>query len=323
MELFERPGTRVSNLIAESEATAAWPRVADPEIHVLKTRDAKVGGLAIHRALPLRERRLVGAWCFLDHFGPHAIDNGPGLRVGPHPHIGLQTVTWLLEGEVLHRDSLGSRRLIRPGQLNLMTAGRGIAHSEETPAEHGPTLHGLQCWIALPDSQRDRDAAFDHHPQLPVVQRDGLHATILAGEALGERSPARVYSPLVGLDLDIRDAGNRRIVMEPGYEYAFLVAAGELQAAGQRMRPGALYYLGTGRERIEIANDGPARAFLFGGRPFGEAVLLWWNFVARTSDEVRGARADWERHSARFGEVRGYAGERLVAPQFDTDLQPG
>lgn len=312
----------MSNLANGAEVHRGGARAPCPA-EMLATRNAEVGGLAIRRALPQRARRLVGAWCFLDHFGPQPLGGGPGLRVGPHPHIGLQTVTWLLDGEVLHRDSLGSRRLIRPGQLNLMTAGDGIAHSEETPVGHGSRLHGLQCWIALPDPERHREPAFEHLAQLPVLERDGLRATLLAGEAWGERSPARVYSPLVGLDVEVLEPGRRTLPLVPEYEHALLVTGGEVDCEGTRMRPGALYYLGAKRGELALANTAPARAFLFGGSPFGEEVLLWWNFVARTGDELRRALRDWQRNSPRFGEVHGYEGARLDAPPLTVEPRRG
>jgi redox-sensitive bicupin YhaK (pirin superfamily) len=148
-------------------------------------------GLAVTRTLPHKQRRMVGAWCFLDAYGPHRLAGTPGMRVGPHPHTGLQTVSWLVAGEIVHRDSLGNRCEIRPGQLNLMTAGRGIAHSEETPAAHGDVLHGVQLWVALPAADRDVAPAFAHHWDLPVITEGGLSATVLMGELAGARSAAR------------------------------------------------------------------------------------------------------------------------------------
>lgn len=166
---------------------------------LILARAAEVGGLMLRRALPSRERRLIGAWCFLDHAGPADISQTAGMREGPHPHTGLQTFTWMIEGEILHRDSLGHEQLIRPGQVNLMTAGRGIVHSEESLPEHPPRLQAAQLWIALPDAQRHCEPAFEHYPNLPVLERDGFRMTLLVGEALGQRSPVRVYTPLFGM----------------------------------------------------------------------------------------------------------------------------
>src|SRR5579863_4730134 len=298
----------------------------DPAIPVLETlpaHTASVGGdLQVRRALPNRMRRMVGAWCFLDHYGPVSLaPDAAGMRVGPHPHMGLQTVSWLFAGEVLHRDSLGSLQSIRPGQLNLMTAGRGISHAEETPKVHPADIHGLQFWIALPEKARNGEAAFDHHPILPDVARDGFEATLIVGEGLGERSPGKVHSPLVGLDLSFTDVGRRRLPLDPAFEHALIVIEGALSAADASMIPGNLYYLGRGRESLDIGNQAPARAFLLGGAPFGEEVLLWWNFVGRSTEEMQAARQEWEAQAARFGAVRGYDGPRLAAPELTTRLK--
>lgn len=294
-----------------------------PVLESLPAHMASVGGdLQVRRALPHRMRRRVGAWCFLDHYGPVSLaPAASGMRVGPHPHMGLQTVSWLFAGEVLHRDSLGSLQSIRPGQLNLMTAGRGISHAEETPKNHPAELHGLQFWIALPDKTRNGEAAFDHHPTLPGIARDGVEATLIVGEGLGERSPAKVHSPLVGLDLRFNDVGRRQLPLETGFEHALIVIEGTLSAAGATMTPGNLYYLGRGRENLEIGNPAPARAFLLGGAPFEEEVLLWWNFVGRSTEEMQTARREWEAQAARFGSVRGYDGPRLTAPELTARLK--
>ena len=172
-------------------APGAWP---DGRTGELTTgRVARVGDIEVRRLLPLRHRRSVGAWCFVDHYGPMSVDGVAGMQVPPHPHIGLQTVTWLLDGNVLHRDSLGSEQMIRPGQLNLMTAGRGIAHSEESPGEHDPRLHGVQLWLALPEAQRQVAPAFEHHAELPVAGLAGFEVTVFAGSLAGAQSPATVF----------------------------------------------------------------------------------------------------------------------------------
>lgn len=296
---------------------------SQPVLEALPTRETLLGeGMKIKRALPNRLRRLVGAWTFLDHFGPMPIaPDAKGMRVGPHPHIGLQTVSWLYAGEVLHRDCLGFKQLIRPGQLNLMTSGRGISHSEESPQPHSPDLHGLQFWIALPDAVRQMDAAFEHHADLPIIERDGYRSTLVIGQALGERSPARVHSPLAGMDLEFLDTGVRTLPLNPAFEHAILLIEGELELDDTPMNQTTLYYLGRGRETLTLNARKPARAFLFGGTPMNEDVLLWWNFVARNTGEMQAARAEWEAHSPRFGEVRGYDGPRLVAPELNGRLK--
>ncbi|WP_035052959.1 pirin family protein [Andreprevotia chitinilytica] len=270
-------------------------------------------GMTIRRALPNRSRRMVGAWCFLDHLGPVAT-TGDGLRVGPHPHIGLQTFSWQIEGEVFHRDSLGSEQLIRPGQVNLMTAGRGIAHSEETPAEHGTTLHAAQLWIALPEAERRREPAFHHYPNLPVFDQDRWQISVLAGEFNGHSSPALVYSPLVGLELLAADAANTTLPLRADFEYGAMLLSGSATLAGQALEVGELLYFEPGATALEISTHAPARLLLLGGQPFSEEVLLWWNFVARTPAEIRQATTDWNAGNG-FGEVHGYPGERLLAPE--------
>ena len=182
----------------EVTATQAHPSVPAPEAERTMARLARVGDIEVRRLLPLRRRRSVGAWCFVDHYGPMSVDGVAGMQVPPHPHIGLQTVTWLIEGGVLHRDSLGSEQMIRPGQLHLMTAGHGIAHSEESPDGHDPGLHGVQLRLALPEADRQVAPAVQHPAELPVTGLGGLRATAFAGALAGVRSPARVYSPLVG-----------------------------------------------------------------------------------------------------------------------------
>lgn len=279
------------------------------------TRDAVLGeGLHIRRALPVRQRRMVGAWCFLDHFGPADLTGGGGLRVGPHPHTGLQTFTWLLEGEILHRDSLGSLQRIAPGQVNLMTAGRGISHSEESPPERGAVLHGTQLWIALPDSHLDCEPAFEHHPQQPRIERDGVIVTLAAGRWLGEQAPARVYTPLVGAELRWPEAAASRLPLEHDFEYGLLPLIGEVAVEGEAAGPGSFIYLGPGRDELALRAGAGAVALLVGGRPFASEVLLWWNFVGRDRRVLARHVRDWNAGDARFGEVRGYDGPRLVAP---------
>ena len=203
--------------------------VADPPVaacvEVTESRESQVGAFRVRRALPRRGRRTVGAWCFLDHMGPAAIDKTHGLDVAPHPHIGLQTVTWLLEGEAVHRDSLGSEQVIAPNQLNLMSAGRGVSHSEEGTGRYRGQLQGVQLWIAQPSTTRDGAPAFEHHGELPRVEHDRAVATILVGELHGTASPARRDSDLAGLDLDLRP-GSTTLPLRPDYEHAVVVVTG-------------------------------------------------------------------------------------------------
>ncbi|HEY2639058.1 MAG TPA: pirin family protein [Streptosporangiaceae bacterium] len=328
------------------------PRKNDHE--VTAARNAQVGDLAVRRLLPLRTRRSVGPWCFIDHYGPKDIDGRAGMNVPPHPHIGLQTVTWLLQGNVLHRDSLGSEQLIRPGQLNLMTSGRGIAHAEESVTQgrdHDTVLHGVQLWVALPDASRHVAPGFEHHsslpqtplPQTPLPQtappqtalsQTGLArtapaqtaaaqtaggqfaVTVFIGEFAGERSPATAFSPIVGAELTAPDrhaAG--ALPLSPDFEHVIFVATGQAEADGVPLVPGQLLYLPTGLETVPIAARSGTTLFLLGGRPLGERLLMWWNFVARTPEEIALARADWA--TGEFGAVGGYQGEPLPAPPLD------
>jgi redox-sensitive bicupin YhaK (pirin superfamily) len=276
------------------------------------------GGLIIRRALPNPRRRMIGAWCFLDHAGPLSFPPGEGLRVGPHPHIGLQTFTWMIEGEVVHRDSLGNEQVIRPGQVNLMTAGRGIAHSEDSAVPSAKSggrgrLHAVQLWIALPEGERQRPPAFRNYPQLPLIAAGGFEVRVLAGSALGHTSPAEVYSPLLGLDLVASGPARTRLPVASGHEHGALVLEGEAEVAGEQLTPGTLLYLETGREEIAISCGAAARLVVIGGTPIGEQILLWWNFVARRPEEIEQATREWNA-GLRFGTVHGSPSQPLVAP---------
>ena len=284
-----------------------------PIIERLEARSAEIGGgLTIRRALPNRHRRTVGAWCFLDHAGPMEFAAGGGMHVGPHPHIGLQTFTWMIEGEVVHRDSLGNEQVITPGQVNLMTAGGGIAHAEDSAPGPAGRLHAAQLWIALPERERRRAPAFRNYPQLPLIKRGGFDVRVLAGSAFGEASPAAVYSPLVGLDLSAAGPAVLRLPLEGAFEHAALVLDGAARIAGEPLAPGTLLYLGTGREALAVECAGAARVLLIGGVPFDEEILVWWNFVARTPGEIEAATNDWT--AGRFGAVAGSPSPPLIAP---------
>ncbi len=281
----------------------------------IETRAAEVGGgLIVRCALPNRRRRTVGAWCFLDHAGPMEFGRGGGMGVGPHPHIGLQTFTWMIEGTVMHRDSLGNEQLITPGQVNLMTAGRGIAHAEDSDSAGGGRLHAVQLWIALPDAERHRAPAFRNHPQLPLVELGGFSVRVLAGSAFGKTSPAEVYSPLVGLDLAAAGPASISVPLSASFEHAALVLSGAASIEDQELTPHTLLYLGSARERLAIRCEAAARIMLVGGVPFGEDILLWWNFVARDAQEMEQAARDWNT-GQRFGAVHGSPSPPLSAPE--------
>ncbi|AEG43087.1 pirin family protein [Isoptericola variabilis] len=317
-------------------------------VELLTPRDVPLGGpraMSVRRTIPQRQRTLVGAWCFCDHYGPDDVSRSAGMQVPPHPHIGLQTVSWLFAGEILHRDSVGSLQTVRPGELNLMTAGVGISHSEESPAgERPPTLHGVQLWTVLPSSDRDVEPHFEHHADLPVAEVGGARVQVFMGRLRvgGEDlvSPARTYTPLVGAQLDLPAGASVELDVDPVFEHALLVDDGDATFAGEPVPQDALAYVAPGPRRVVVtAGRSAVRAVLIGGEPFGEDIIMWWNFVGRTHEEIERARADWMAQmvdgpdgetayapgaaSRRFGEVRGYASGPLRAPALpDVRLRP-
>ena len=298
-----------------SSAPSSSPSL--PPVERIAARRTELGeGFSIYRALPSRGRRLIGAWCFLDHAGPVQFAPGQALRVGPHPHIGLQTFTWMIEGEVVHRDSLGITQRIRPGQVNLMTAGRGIVHAEDSPDDAGGPLHLAQLWIALPDAVRGCAPEFAHYPTLPRTGLGGFALTVLVGQVLGEASPVVVHSPLIGLDLTADAPAACALPLDPDFEHGVLVLRGSATIAGESLHPGTLLYLPPGGGMLSVACAGPVQLLLIGGKPFDEPVVLWWNFVARTQAELEAATADWNA-GRRFGEVVGSPSARLTAPAMN------
>lgn len=315
-------GDVMSNLERDPLATVCGTTAATathPVRELLPGREVRLGvrNTTVRHTLPHRDRRMVGAWCFVDHYGPQDITGEPGMRVPPHPHTELQTVSWLVAGEVLHRDSLGTEQLILPGQLNLMTAGRGIAHSEESPQDHSPVLHGVQLWVALPERHRHVAPHFEHHPELPVVTGSGLTVTVLIGEFDGAVSPATAYSPLLGAEIALLAAAQTRLPLRPEFEHAVLTLAGEAEVDGVPLPPGALLYLGTGRTDLLVRAEQPSRLLLLGGEPFEERIVMWWNFVSRSHEEIVRAREEWNSGRG-FGTVHGYDGAPLVAPPLPT-----
>ena len=301
---------------------------AGPCLQLWPAREVPLGGVRamnVSRTLPQRGLPTVGAWCFLDSFGPDRV----AMSVLPHPHTGLQTVTWPLLGTIRHRDSVGSDVIVRPGELNIMTAGQGVSHSEFAvlPApgpeqEAGapghvpgqlPLQRGLQLWVALPDSERHRAPAFEQHRELPQVSGEGFTATVMVGSFAGTTSPATMYSPIVGVDISC--SGRLSLPLEPEFEHAVLVLDGGLTLDGQDVPPGPLGYLGSGRDTLDVEALPGTRFVLLGGEPFEEELLMWWNFVGRTHAEVEQSRLDWEDQAglpdgaaaaARFGLVRGH-----------------
>ena len=280
------------------------------DVEVLTAREVPLGGLrAMHvrRTLPQRGRSLVGAWCFLDHYGPDRVDDTGGMVVAPHPHTGLQTVSWLFTGEIEHADSAGHHALVRPGEVNLMTAGRGISHSEvSTPATE--VLHGAQLWVALPDADRDTDPGFTHHAPAPVTG-DGWEARVFLGTLLGDTSPVPTFTPLLGAELLLDADCVLDLDVDPTFEHGVLVDTGVVEVGGQETKPGDLAYVAPDRTTLRLAaGSEAARVLLLGGPPFGEPIVMWWNFVGRTHEEVVAFREEWQHRvetgaDGRFGLV--------------------
>jgi hypothetical protein len=291
----------------DEEPIAAGPGEAIG-VEVTAPKASQVGSLTVQRILPRRARRTVGSWCFADVMGP--IPDRAAGGIGPHPHIGLQTVTWLLEGELLHRDSLGSEQPIRAGQLNLMTAGRGVSHAEEALGAGG--LHGIQLWIAQPEATRHGDPAFEHHAELPALDLAGGRATVLVGALGGVSSAARCDTEHVGAEL--RVAGRVEVAVDPRFEHAVLAVSGPMAVDGTAVPEAHLAYLPPGRSSFHVHAPSRVVALLLGGLPFPDELVMWWNYVGRTRDEIRTAHADWGARDARFGTVSSSLAVIDVAP---------
>ncbi|MFI8993692.1 pirin family protein [Streptomyces sp. NPDC053542] len=309
--------TRPAELRCAAQQTATGSRPAGVEI--LTPRDVPLGGpraMTVRRTLPQRARSLIGAWCFADHYGPDDVARTGGMDVAPHPHTGLGTVSWLFTGEIEHRDSLGTHAMVRPGELNLMTGGHGICHSEvSTPRT--TVLHGVQLWVALPEAHRDAPRDFQHYVPTPVAHGEAT-VRVFLGDLCGQSSPVRVFTPLLGAEITLPAGARVTLDVEGSFEHGVLVDTGTVTAEGTALQNGELGYLPPGRPHLTLANDGsaPARLVLLGGEPFGEEIVMWWNFVGRSHDEIVRFREDWQHESDRFGRVEGYEGtpQRLPAP---------
>lgn len=304
---------------AEVACAASQHLDASPVVEVLRPREVPLGGpraIRVQRTLPQRQRSLIGAWCFIDHYGP--VD--ARMDVPPHPHTGLQTVSWLFSGEVEHRDSAGVHAVVRPGELNLMTAGAGICHSEVSLDSHA-LLHGVQLWVALPATDRDTGRDFAHYTPAPLAL-PGAIARVFLGELAGGRSPVPTATPLLGAQIDL-DAGTvLDIDLDPTFEHGVLCDSGTVHVDGTALASAELAYRGPGPARLQVANagEGPARVLLLGGTPFTEELVMWWNFVGRSHDDIVNYRQLWEDADDRFGAVQGYRGAlaRLPAPPLPT-----
>lgn len=286
------------------------PGAAGADVEVLTPREVPLGGpraMRVRRTLPQRHRSLIGAWCFVDHYGPDRVADSGGMVVAPHPHTGLQTVSWLFTGEIEHTDSAGHHAMVRPGEVNLMTAGHGISHSEVS-TEATEVLHGAQLWVALPDASRDTAPGFEHHAPDPVAG-EGWEARVFLGSLLGVTSPVDTHTPLLGAEVLLAAGATLDLDVDPGFEHGVLVDTGVVEVGGQETKPGELAYVAKGRSGLRLtAGSEPARLLLLGGTPFGESIVMWWNFVGRTHEEVVAYRDAWQAQveadaDGRFGVV--------------------
>ena len=311
----------MSNLEASpAELACRGGEPAAGGVEVLTARDVPLGGpraMRVRRTLPQRQRSLIGAWCFADHYGPDDVAATGGMVVAPHPHTGLQTVSWLFAGEIEHRDSLGSHALIRPGELNLMTSGHGIAHSEVSTAAT-TELHGVQLWVALPDADRGVAPDFRRYADLPVADLGNATARVFLGTLAGLASPVPSFSPLLGAEIELAPHARLSLAAEPAYEHGVLVDTGPVSLSGTRLERAGLGYLPPGSATLELANltGQQARVLVLGGAPFEEDIIMWWNFVGRGHEEIVAFREAWEAGLDQFGLVEGYDGtpRRLPAP---------
>lgn len=361
----------MTRLDAGAETQEAPVTCDGPRALLLSSREVPLGGvrgMQVYRALPQRELPMVGAWCFLDRFGPQRTK----MSVEPHPHIGLQTVTWPFEGQVQHRDSVGSDVIVQRGVLNLMTSGRGISHSEYSLGDGGELLDALQLWVALPEASRHAQPAFERHENLPVVTlaaapdtsdaADSPHtpkaaasAIVVMGEFAGAVSPATAHTPIVGAEIQLPAGTRVRLPLTSRWEHALLAVdgtvdidtlvpvvtstvggapAGAADAAAPgtssdaiapststpALAPGELMYLGVHRDYVDVTSTEGATVFLLGGEPFEADIVMWWNFVGRSHDEIVLARDEWEAEADpasaadRFGRVSESGGRRIPAP---------
>ena len=280
---------------------------------ILARRGSLGEGMDVARALPTKQRRMIGAWCFLDHLGPIAFGPGAGLHVGAHPHTRLQTFTWMIEGELMHRDSLGSEQVLRAGQVNLMTAGYGISHTEDSLRD-GERLHAAQLWIALPDAVADQPPAFAHYPQVPQWQAQGCAWSLMAGSYGPHTAPTALHSPLLGLEVLASAAAPVQLELQADFEYGLLALTGGFTVDGQDFVQDELAYLAPGRTALDVQLQPNTRLLVVGGVPFTDSVSIWWNFLGQSLQDIRGYRAQWQDHDPRFGEVKDGEHRRLSAP---------
>ncbi len=279
-------------------------------------------GMQLQRLLPQRALRRIGAWCFLDHVGPLQFAPGAGLHVGPHPHIGLQTLSWMIEGEILHRDSLGHEQILGPGQIHLMSAGRGIVHSEDSVDERAGRLHMVQLWIALPAALQGCAPAFVHAPERPCWTQQGAELSLLVGEHAGRQAPLPVHSPLLALQVRSQQACSVDVELVADFEYGLQAQSGSYTVLGQSYHDHELAYLGQGHSRLRIEMAANSRCLLLGGAPYPDPLLMWWNFVAPTREILRRAQQDWLNGDPRFAQLGDAQRQRLLPPPWPYAVDP-
>lgn len=317
----------------EIELTPQAPVCSDgAKVEIITARDVPLGGpraMTVRRTLPQRQRSLIGAWCFVDHYGPDDVSATGGMDVAPHPHTGLQTVTWLFDGDVTHHDSGDNHAVVKPGEVNLMTAGAGICHSEVS-SQSTTLLHGTQLWTVLPEEDRHGPRRFDHQAPDPV-QFDGGQASVFIGSLFGYTSPIPAFTPLVGAEIRLNPGASVSVDVDSSFEHGLLVDAGDVDLEGAVVQPAELAYTGVGEKQLRIRNNGdtPALMILIGGEPFTEPVVMWWNFIGRNHEEVAQYRQEWEEGADRFGVTRGYVShqpdglDRLPAPTLpNANIRP-
>lgn len=290
--------------------------VIEPRVVKLSTRTE----IEVRRNLPHAQLRRVGAWVFLDHFGPTKMVEG--MQVAAHPHTGLQTVTWPFQGRVEHNDSVGSRQILQPGELNLMTAGHGVAHSERSLAGTD-ALHAVQLWLALPRQLSDCQPSFEHHSNLPRFVHDGVSVTVFIGELAGHKSPAITHTPLVGAELAFAGRGSIELELNSTWEHAVLAVEGDIEVQGQLVQQNSLAYVAPQTSVIKIGSEKTSKVILIGGEPFSEPIFMWWNFIGRSHAEIVEMRNQWNARDGRFGEVVDSLGGWIPAPELpNVTLKP-
>ncbi|HZE38188.1 MAG TPA: pirin family protein [Stackebrandtia sp.] len=305
--------------VAPSEVAC---RGGDGGPRIIEPREVPLGGpraMTVRRTLPQRARSLIGAWCFVDHYGPDDVAASGGMRVDGHPHTGLQTVSWLFEGEVEHRDTAGNHAMVRPGELNLMTAGAGIAHSEySTPDTR--RLHGAQLWVALPDADRFTAPGFTSYAPARL-EHEGIGARVFLGKLLGESSPVETFTPLLGAELTM-PPGEAELEVDASFEHGLLVDTGDASLGGMSAAPGQMVYQPPGSRRLSLRTAAGCRVLLLGGRPLGERIVMWWNFVGRDHDEIAAFRDEWQAargagaEAGRYGPLPSEWTTTLPAPEL-------